>query len=87
MLEFTILLALIICTFMFCLHKWGWISWYELYKPKWLSWCRPCYFCFAFRIAFIICSIMVYLQHDYWFLVVPFASAPVSFLTFKLIIS
>ena len=69
-------MSLINATLLMCAQKWGVISLYEAYKPKWLP---TCYFCFGFWIACIE-TICIDFNHIY---IIPFACTSLTYFIFK----
>lgn len=52
MLEFIIITGLSIAGLLFCLTKWGVLSWYQVYRKKWMPE-ADCYFCISSWLAII----------------------------------
>ena len=88
MTKIILIISLLNATLIYCLNKWGWFDWYETRKPKWLLWCKPCFFCFGFRLAMVeVFLLVLYLQFYTWqWFYVPFCCASLTFLVVKKII-
>lgn len=51
MLDFVIITALSISGLLFCLKKWGVLTWYQVYRKAWMP-PADCYFCMSFWLVF-----------------------------------
>ena len=50
LLSLTILTALYTAGLLFCFTKWGWLSWYQVYRKRWMPE-GDCYFCLSFWLS------------------------------------
>lgn len=92
MLTLTILIAAISATLLICFQKWGWLDYYDTYYEEWREMLKPlpdwvlkyillpkrCEFCFGFRIALLMCLVLLAFSWNPLYLIIPFASASIT---------
>jgi hypothetical protein len=74
------IISLFNATLIFSLRKWGWFEWYETYKPVWLKWVKQCVFCFGFRVAAVEIILLSFWVPSWFFIIIPFCAASLTFL-------
>ena len=77
MIEIVMIVALLNTTLLFCAKKWGTLDWFAIHRKHWMMQ-ADCYFCLAFWIALFEVIPAVIITGNWWLLIIPPASCPIT---------